>query len=77
VADLRLGTAEQPATWREIAKDGAEVPARLAGPGPATLHVVSGETYDFEFQSSTQGEIPFQLENAFSTGKLTSKFIVQ
>ena len=76
-ADLQLGTRENAVRWREIAKDGAMVPSRLAKTGDAMLHIASGETYDFEFQPEKAGEIPLQIENSLNQAKLVGKIIVQ
>ncbi|MGB9072750.1 MAG: multicopper oxidase domain-containing protein [Terriglobales bacterium] len=77
-AEVQLGGKEHPATWRPIAKDGANVPSRLAKPEDAVLHVASGEVYDFEFQPDTPGEIPWQVENYFNNkSKLVGKIVVQ
>jgi len=35
-------------SWRAIAKDGANLPNRMATARSATLHIAPGETYDFE-----------------------------
>ena len=75
-ANFRLGTAEKAATWRALAKDGADVPARLAKPGDAVLHIASGETYDFEFRSDAAGEIPLEIQNQVSKAKLITKLVV-
>ncbi len=77
VAAVSLGNPDKPVMWRPMAKDGAPVPLRLAAATPASLHITSGETYDFEFRPETAGEIPFQIGNAFSKGKLVSTFVVQ
>jgi len=77
-ADLQLGGKDHPATWYAVAKDGANVPSRLAKSEDAVLHIASGEVYDFEFQPDTPGEIPFQVENYFNNkSKLVSKIVVQ
>jgi hypothetical protein len=77
-ADLQLGSKEHLATWRAIAKDGATVPARLAKPGDAVLHIASGEVYDFEFQPDAMGEIPLQIGNYFNNkSRLVGKIVVQ
>lgn len=76
-ANLQLGTAEHPVTWRAIAKDGADLPSRMAITGNARLHIVSGEAYDFEFQPDTVGEIPLQIENELGHAKLAAKIVVQ
>jgi FtsP/CotA-like multicopper oxidase with cupredoxin domain len=75
-ADFQLGSKEH-ATWRAVAKDGAALPQRLVKTSDASLHIASGETYDFEFRPQAPGDIPMQFENSFSKGKVTSKFIVQ
>jgi len=76
-ANVQLGSKEHPATWRAVAKDGANVPSRLAKPGDALLHIASGETYDFEFQPNAPGEIPWQIENDDTKSKLVGKIVVQ
>jgi FtsP/CotA-like multicopper oxidase with cupredoxin domain len=76
-ADLLLGSAEHPITWRAVAKDGADLPPRLAKTTGARLHFASGEVYDFELQPETPGEIPLQIENLVSGAKLMGKIVVQ
>ncbi|MGO9404787.1 MAG: multicopper oxidase domain-containing protein [Terriglobales bacterium] len=76
-ANVQLGSKEHPATWRAVAKDGANVPLRLAKSGDALLHIASGETYDFEFQPDTPGEMPLQIENDDTKSKLVAKVVVQ
>ena len=56
---------------------GATLPVRLATLQDAVLHVVSGETYDFEFQPDAPGEIPLQIENTVGKAKLAGKMVVQ
>ena len=76
-ANFQLGSQEHPATWLALAKDGATFPARMAKPQDAVLHIVSGETYDFEFHPETPGGIPLQIENGLNQAKLTGKIVVQ
>jgi FtsP/CotA-like multicopper oxidase with cupredoxin domain len=76
-ANVRLGSTEHPATWLALAKDGANVPSRLAKSGDAVLHIASGETYDFEFQPAAPGEFPLQIENGVNQSKLIGKIVVQ
>jgi manganese oxidase len=76
-ANVQLGSKEHPATWSAVAKDGANVPSRLAKAGDAVLHIASGETYDFEFQPDALGEIPWQIENIVNGSKLVGKIVVQ
>ena len=44
----RCSSAESPATWRPLTKDGAPVPTDRAQPRPARQIIGVGETYDFE-----------------------------
>jgi FtsP/CotA-like multicopper oxidase with cupredoxin domain len=44
-----------PASWRAIAKDGADLPAQQATTRDALQVVTVGETYDFEFSPTTPG----------------------
>jgi len=76
-ANFILGSNEHPATWRALAKDGADVPARLAKPGDAVLHIASGEAYDFEFRPEQTGEIPLEIQNLVSKAKLVSRIVVR
>jgi len=77
-ADVQLGSKEHPATWRAVAKDGANLLSQLAKPEDAVLHIASGEVYDFEFQPDTPGEIPLRIENYFNNkSKLAGKIVVQ
>lgn len=76
-AELRLGDKDHLATWRAIAKDGADLPARLVKSGDAYLRINSGEAYDFEFQPESAGEIPIEVVNLNGGAKLTNKIIVQ
>lgn len=77
LANFRLGTEEHPATWRAVAKDGADVPVRLAKPGNAVLEIASGETYDFEFHAGVPTEIPLEIQNEFTQTKLISSVVVR
>jgi FtsP/CotA-like multicopper oxidase with cupredoxin domain len=77
VADVLLGNKEHPATWRDVAKDSADVPLRMGKPVDAVLHIASGETYDFEFKSDVAGEIPLQVENPLTQSKIAGKIVVQ
>jgi hypothetical protein len=76
-ADLQLGTQEHPAAWRPIAKDGATLPSQAVKMANATLHIASGETYDFEFQPQIVGEIPLQVKNVVNSATLAAKIVVQ
>ncbi len=43
-------------TWRPVAKDGADLPARFRGTMPALAPISIGETMDFEFVPSVGGD---------------------
>jgi len=75
-ANFQLGNSAHPVTWRAVAKDGADLPSRLVKPADAVLHILSGETYDFEFQPDAAGEVPLQVENNINKAKLVGKIIV-
>ncbi len=62
---VELQRGEEPAEWRAIAKDGADLPPSLATVRPAHLGFLPGEIYDFEFTPETPGE----LELAFGKGE--------
>jgi FtsP/CotA-like multicopper oxidase with cupredoxin domain len=49
------------ATWRPVAKDGADLPAGQAGSRPAWLLTGPGETADFEFKPEAAGELRLEV----------------
>ena len=59
--DITLKVAEMPATWRPIAKDGADLPLAQQELGPAQLTISVGETYDFEFRPERAGELALEV----------------
>jgi hypothetical protein len=59
--NVSLGLRDLLATWRPIAKDGAELPARQREPCPAQLTIGVGETYDFEFSPQQTGELTLEV----------------
>ena len=46
-----------PVQWRAIAKDGADLPPNQATVRPATLTIGVGETYDFEYEPTSSGDL--------------------
>ena len=74
---IAIGTKEHPLAWRAIAKDGADVPPRLAKETPSYITIASGETYDFDFEPQTAGEIPITIVNRVNGVKLQGKIVVQ
>ena len=51
----------EPAQWRVIAKDGADLPASQATTRAATLTFAAGEIYDVEFTPTTPGSLTLQF----------------
>ena len=56
-----LLSEDAPASWRAIAKDGADLPSGQATTRPAQQVIAVGETYDFEFQSKSPGELRLDI----------------
>ena len=50
-----------PVEWRNIAKDGADLPSEAARPTKAQLTVSVGETYDVEFTAATPQDLLLDL----------------
>jgi manganese oxidase len=48
---VSLQSAERPAPWRPLTKDGATVPSERSEAGPARQIIGVGETYDFEVET--------------------------
>jgi manganese oxidase len=59
--NVSLGLGDLPATWRPIAKDGADLPAGQRKICPAQLTIGVGETYDFEFIPEKTGELALEV----------------
>jgi FtsP/CotA-like multicopper oxidase with cupredoxin domain len=58
---ISLLADKDPVTWREVAKDGADLPISQATERPARQTVSVGETYDFEFQSPRAAELRLEV----------------
>lgn len=52
------------ATWRPLAKDGADIPAAARGARPARQALAIGETADFEFFPTRPGELRLEARTA-------------
>ncbi len=59
--DVNLKVAEMPATWRPIAKDGADLPLAQRELCPAQFTISVGETYDFEFRPERAGALTLEV----------------
>ncbi|HWZ82131.1 MAG TPA: multicopper oxidase domain-containing protein [Terriglobales bacterium] len=66
-----LGSNGQPIEWRSLAKDGWELPAAQATTRPAFQPITVGETYDFELQPESAGELTLQVRARFSKHTIT------
>jgi manganese oxidase len=58
---VSLSLGDLPATWRPIAKDGADLPLQQREICSAQLTIGVGETYDFEFTPEKTGELALQV----------------
>ena len=58
---LALLDGVQPAEWRPVAKDGADLPAAQAITRPAQLIFGPGEIYDYEFTPRAPGELKLRF----------------
>jgi FtsP/CotA-like multicopper oxidase with cupredoxin domain len=59
--DVSLKIAGRAATWRPIAKDGADLPTGQRELRPAQATVSVGEVYDFEFRPEQPGLLALEL----------------
>jgi FtsP/CotA-like multicopper oxidase with cupredoxin domain len=59
--EISLKNAGMPATWRPIAKDGADLPLAQQELRPAQLTISVGETYDFEFRPERAGNLTLEV----------------
>ena len=50
-----LAADSVPAVWRQVAKDGADLPAAQSKPGPAAIVLSVGETADAAFLATAPG----------------------
>lgn len=55
IVSTSLSVDNRPASWRALAKDGADLPAQQATVRDATQVISVGETYDFEFSPEKPG----------------------
>jgi FtsP/CotA-like multicopper oxidase with cupredoxin domain len=58
---VSLHSGASVANWREIAKDGHDVPATQAHLRPASQIISVGETYDFEFEATSTESLRLEL----------------
>jgi FtsP/CotA-like multicopper oxidase with cupredoxin domain len=60
-----LGGAS-PVRWRPVAKDGEDLPPAQAIEQQARLTIAVGETYDFEFEPATKGDLRLEVLRPFN-----------
>ena len=69
ILSVSLQSAESPATWRPLTKDGAPVPSDRAQTRPARQIIGVGETYDFEVEVPCAGVETLWLDVRSPGGK--------
>jgi len=65
---VSLQSADGPAIWKPLTKDGAPLPAVESVPGVARQTIAVGETYDFEYEAP-RGRRSLWLEVRATSGK--------
>jgi manganese oxidase len=62
VASLRVSLRQDgaPVEWRAVAKDAVDLPSSRATMRSADLQISVGETYDFEFEATSPGELTLE-----------------
>ena len=63
--------------WRQLAKDGANLPAAATSPRRAQQIVSIGETYDFEYTPARPGDLRIEIRGAGPAGVLLSRVPVR
>jgi len=63
--------------WRQLAKDGANVPASATSPRRAQQIVSIGETYDFEYTPARAGNLRIEIRAAGPAGVLLARVPVK
>ena len=63
---VSLLAGSSPARWRAVAKDGEDLPPAQAIEQEARLVIAVGETYDFEFEPATKGDLRLEVLRPFN-----------
>lgn len=66
-----------PVHWRAVAKDGADLPDRMATIRPASFRIGVGEAYDFEFTPERAGDLVFRATDPAGVAAVSSIFRVR
>ena len=61
VLSFRFGTDAEAASWRPLARDGADLPTALRAPTLAKIRMGPGETADFTYVPSRPGEMTVEV----------------
>ena len=61
-----------PARWRAVAKDGADLSARMATVRPASVRIGVGEAYDYEFTPERRGDLILSALNPEGHARVVS-----
>ena len=59
---VRLLNGNKPVAWRQVARDGADLPPAQVVEGPARMRIDVGITKDFEFTPSEPGELVLEVD---------------
>lgn len=59
---VRLLGANNPITWRQVARDGADLPAKQIVQGPSRTRIDVGITKDFEFTPTEPGDLILEVD---------------
>jgi FtsP/CotA-like multicopper oxidase with cupredoxin domain len=65
---VQLLDADRPVMWRQIAKDGADLPASLVTDRDADFSIGVGETYDFLWTPPHAGDFTLRIVTTFPVG---------
>lgn len=72
LARVILRAENGPVQWRAIAKDGADLPPDQAAVRTARQNIGVGETYDFEYEPATVGELCLEVARPGVNGTITA-----
>ena len=65
-SQVSLLAGSSPVRWRAVAKDGEDLPPAQAIEQEARLVIAVGETYDFEFEPTTKGDLRLEVVRLFN-----------
>jgi len=65
-SQVSLLAGSSPVRWRAVAKDGEDLPPGQAIEQEARLVIAVGETYDFEFEPTTKGDLRLEVLRLFN-----------